>query len=48
MLAGVNFVGVNLPLMCTPVNIESVTGRNPYHHGDLRNALISAAAELAE
>ena len=48
MLTGVNFVGVNLPSMCTRVNIEAVTGRNAYHHGDLRNALISAAAELAE
>jgi AcrR family transcriptional regulator len=34
--------------MCTPVNINSMTGRNAYHHGDLRNALIAAAAELAE
>ncbi|HET6296149.1 MAG TPA: TetR/AcrR family transcriptional regulator [Kribbella sp.] len=25
-----------------------MTGRNAYHHGDLRNALIAAAAELAE
>jgi AcrR family transcriptional regulator len=41
-------MGVNLPSMCTPVNIKSVTGRNAYHHGDLRNALIAAAADLAE
>jgi len=34
--------------MCTGVNIKSMNDRNPYHHGDLRNALISAAAELAE
>jgi AcrR family transcriptional regulator len=25
-----------------------MNARNPYHHGDLRNALITAAAELAE
>jgi AcrR family transcriptional regulator len=37
--------------MCTPVNIYSVTtttGRPTYHHGDLRNALVRAAADLAE
>jgi AcrR family transcriptional regulator len=34
--------------MCTGVNIKQMTGRNAYHHGDLRNALIAAAAELAE
>lgn len=34
--------------MFTAVNIHLMTGRNAYHHGDLRNALISAAAELAE
>jgi AcrR family transcriptional regulator len=34
--------------MCAGVNIESMNDRNPYHHGDLRNALIAAAAELAE
>ncbi|KNX38125.1 TetR/AcrR family transcriptional regulator [Luteipulveratus halotolerans] len=30
--------------MCTPVNIHVM---NAYHHGDLRNALIDAAASLA-
>lgn len=37
--------------MCTGVNIESVTTTakaRRYHHGDLRNALVRAAAELAE
>jgi AcrR family transcriptional regulator len=34
--------------MCTTVNIKLMTGRTAYHHGDLRNALIAAAAELAE
>jgi AcrR family transcriptional regulator len=34
--------------MCTTVNIKLMNGRNPYHHGDLRNALIAAAAQLAE
>lgn len=34
--------------MCTTVNIKLMNGRNAYHHGDLRNALIAAAAELAE
>jgi AcrR family transcriptional regulator len=38
--------------MCTGVNIEpmAASGRpkRGYHHGDLRNALIKAAAELAE
>ncbi|GAA1573793.1 TetR/AcrR family transcriptional regulator [Kribbella sancticallisti] len=34
--------------MFTAVNICQMSGRNAYHHGDLRNALISAAAELAE
>lgn len=37
--------------MCTGVNIEKVTTSEkarPYHHGDLRNALVTAAAELAE
>ena len=47
-LTGVNFEGVNLPRMFTAVNICPMSGRNAYHHGDLRNALISAAAELAE
>lgn len=27
---------------------EDPAGRRPYHHGDLRNALVRAAAELAE
>lgn len=44
---GVNFMGVNLPRMFTPVNIRSMSSQAPYHHGDLRNALIGAAAELA-
>src|SRR5690606_29119497 len=37
--------------MCTGVNIERVTTSakaRPYHHGNLRNALVRAAAELAE
>ena len=34
--------------MCAGVNINAMNARSPYHHGDLRNALISAAAELAE
>jgi AcrR family transcriptional regulator len=34
--------------MCTAVNISQMNARNAYHHGDLRNALIAAAAELAE
>lgn len=37
--------------MCTGVNIDSVTTSaksRRYHHGDLRNALVTAAAELAE
>jgi AcrR family transcriptional regulator len=35
--------------MYTPVNIYSVSGaRKTYHHGDLRNALLRAGAELAE
>lgn len=44
--------------MCTGVNIESMAHSEstttrphragPYHHGDLRNALVRAAAELAE
>jgi AcrR family transcriptional regulator len=33
--------------MCTGVNIGSVSSRARYHHGDLRNALIEAAARLA-
>src|SRR5690606_22784584 len=37
--------------MCTGVNIKGVTTTaktRRYHHGDLRNALVRAAAELAE
>ncbi len=35
--------------MCTGVNIYSVNeARGTYHHGDLRNALLRAGAELAE
>jgi AcrR family transcriptional regulator len=35
--------------MCTHVNIYFVTPpRKTYHHGDLRNALLRAGAELAE
>lgn len=30
------------------VNISGVNSRGSYHHGDLRNALIAAGAELAE
>jgi AcrR family transcriptional regulator len=33
--------------MFTPVNIRSMISQAPYHHGDLRNALIGAAADLA-
>jgi len=33
--------------MYTGVNIKPMTARNAYHHGDLRNALIAAAADLA-
>jgi len=36
------FTGVNIDLMVT-----SGTAKRAYHHGDLRNALIDAAAELA-
>ncbi len=54
MFALVNFAGVNLPSMWVGVNIDSMTNsgsakrETPYHHGDLRNALVRAAAELAE
>jgi AcrR family transcriptional regulator len=38
--------------MCTGVNIDLMESSGPakrgYHHGDLRNALIEAAAQLAE
>jgi len=34
--------------MFAPVNIYLMTARSPYHHGDLRNALVKAAADLAE
>jgi AcrR family transcriptional regulator len=38
--------------MCTGVNIEgmgsSESAKRGYHHGDLRNALVAAAAKLAE
>jgi AcrR family transcriptional regulator len=34
--------------MFARVNIKAVTVRTAYHHGDLRNALIAAAAELAD
>jgi AcrR family transcriptional regulator len=46
---GVNFMAVNLARMCTGVNMFSMTAspRASYHHGDLRNALARAAAELA-
>ena len=33
--------------MCTGVNIGAMSSRARYHHGDLRNALVSAAARLA-
>jgi AcrR family transcriptional regulator len=36
------FVGVNIGLMA-----PSAPGKRGYHHGDLRNALVTAAAELA-
>src|SRR5918998_81977 len=51
MCTDVNFSGVNLPSMFTGVNIGlmelSGSSKRAYHHGDLRNALIAAAAELA-
>lgn len=34
--------------MFTPVNIFVMTRRDAYHHGDLRNGLAAAAAQLAE
>jgi AcrR family transcriptional regulator len=34
--------------MFVHVNIKSMTRRTAYHHGDLRNALVAAAVELAE
>jgi len=44
-------MGVNLPSMLADVNIGSMvlagSPKRAYHHGDLRNALIAAAAELA-
>lgn len=42
-------MGVNLAWMCAGVNMFHVTtsSRTSYHHGDLRNALARAAAELA-
>jgi AcrR family transcriptional regulator len=33
--------------MCTGVNIRAMSSRGRYHHGDLRNALVDAAARLA-
>lgn len=33
--------------MCAGVNIKAMSSRGRYHHGDLRNALVSAAARLA-
>jgi AcrR family transcriptional regulator len=52
MLTPANLSGVNLPPMCTGVNIDPMESSGPakrgYHHGDLRNALIEAAAQLAE
>lgn len=36
------FAGVNIALM-----ESSASGKRGYHHGDLRNALVAAAAELA-
>jgi AcrR family transcriptional regulator len=43
-------MGVNLAQMFSGVNMYSVrtSARATYHHGDLRNALVSAAADLAE
>src|SRR4051812_4340524 len=51
MCADVNLMGVNLAPMFPGVNMYSVTTtslRATYHHGDLRNALVDAAADLAE
>jgi AcrR family transcriptional regulator len=49
MFTGDNFAPVNLPPMCMPVNILFVSKpRETYHHGDLRNALVRAGAQLAE
>src|ERR1044072_62636 len=51
MCTTVNFMTVNLPSMLAGVNIGlmeiSGSPKRAYHHGDLRNALITAAAELA-
>src|ERR1700754_1696419 len=51
MCTSVNLVAVNLPSMLAGVNIGlmevSGSAKRAYHHGDLRNALISAAAEPA-
>src|SRR5262245_47526362 len=51
MLASVNLVRVNLPCDvygCQHRTVSSsASTRSAYHHGDLRNALIRAAAELA-
>ena len=52
MCTAVNFVGVNIAsdvYTCQHHLVTtSTTGRPTYHHGDLRNALVRAAAELAE
>jgi AcrR family transcriptional regulator len=49
MCTPVNLSGVNLSWMCTGVNIQVMAqAKRGYHHGDLRNALIKAAAQLAE
>jgi len=52
MCTGVNFTSVNIaPDVCTCQHLfvtTSASTRETYHHGDLRNALVRAAADLAE
>lgn len=56
MCTCVNFAGVNFRsdvCRCQHVEVNDVDVNadrkdRPYHHGDLRNALVQAAADLAE
>lgn len=49
MFTGINFTCVNLPLhVHTSQHLFVPAARKTYHHGDLRNALLRAGAELAE
>ena len=54
MLTHVNFACVNLPrdvYGCQHpfvISDDAAPNRDAYHHGDLRNALVAASAELAE